>query len=118
MDYITEIVNFVTGLAPAPLCFLVSWGIGFVLRRSPHVKNEIIPYVIILINAVSYMFVGDILPNGQHPMFHNFLVGACLGVAAWLLHYYRRSLPIINRFFPEKDPVLDEEPKDPQPPGK
>lgn len=72
-------------LAPIPLLAAVAWLLGFGLKKTPKIPNELTPWVVAVFGAVAYPFIADVTelyPNLPNPTFYNILIGFLVGGAA------------------------------------
>ncbi len=71
-------------LKAIPLLFVACNVIGMVLKKSP-VQNWLIPWVLLIIGAVTYPFIsdpGDAPYAMRSPLVHSMLIGAIIGWAS------------------------------------
>jgi hypothetical protein len=100
MDSLTNTVTSITSLPPAAVCFIFTYGVGLLLKKTPKFDTAIMPYLLILTSATAYTLTGDIGP-GRNPYVNLFMSGCGIGVSAWLIHYYHNTIPLLNKIFPD-----------------
>lgn len=87
-------------MSPAVLCFIVTYGMGVVLKKTPNFRADWLGYVLIVLSGVFYMLIGE-QSAGRNPLIRGFVDGVGIGIIAWLLHYYHEQLPLLKKVFPD-----------------
>lgn len=99
---LTTLLGKLWGLPSYMLVLMVCLIAGFALKRSKWFPNEGIPLAVIGTGALLMALIAD--PRADTLPLRVWLVknvafGAIIGGIAWALHYNRRKLPIVKRFF-------------------
>lgn len=87
-------------MGPGPLCFLVVYGLGVMLNKTPKINSDYTGFAMVPMCGLLYSLTGD-YPPGRNPFIQCFVSGMGIGILAWLAHYYQESIPILKRFFPD-----------------
>lgn len=86
--------------------------IGYLLKCVPQVYNQRIPLYIVVFAAILYFGLVDPAPHGTQNVITTFVLGAFVGVIAWVFHY-----GILKRLLDANIPFLRDQPNQPDKPN-
>lgn len=107
MDYLTDILNQITGLKGMALIAVCLIMLGYVLKAVPQVPNAVIPAAVILGGMILTPVLtspGEVSPEMRNPIVGLVLQGFLIGVASWFLH--DKALRHLEGLFKGKAPLV------------